>query len=281
MVFCTDYKKETFLIVNQQVCILVTLAISYLFPVCNSQLSIFSQFIHPFWIDIEMIICSRWAYWWFSLYDFYELDNRRCISLELASSSQRYRIVCSANWLAHDLYSDVIVFTSNVIDPYSLFFSDYASCTAKYLLWDPSSVWKKTVTNILWYLPIYYHSNNVESKYYELQKILRRTLRILLVDGRLIEGRLQVQTHSIDNPQCFDSALNLIFVNAHEIISGTCFLLPFLTRRQPPRTSYRPSDRSRLGGVPNPSEQLNAKWRACNPIHQFCYSSVSWESFRG
>ena len=107
--------------------------------------------------------------------------------------------------------------------------------------------------------PIYHHSNNVESKYYELQKILRRTLRILLVDGRLIEGRLQVQTHSVDNPQCFDSALNLIFVNAHEIISGTCFLLSFLTRRQPPRASYRSPDHSRLGGVPTPVDQLNVE----------------------
>ncbi|CBK21643.2 uncharacterized protein [Blastocystis hominis] len=55
-----------------------------------------------------------------------------------------------------------------------------------------------------------------ESKYYELQKILRRTLRILLVDGRLIEGRLQ----------CFDSALNLIFVNAYEIISDSHLVHP-------------------------------------------------------
>lgn len=145
------------------------------------------------------------------------------------------------------------------MDPYSLFYSDYASCAAKHLLWDPSSVWKKTVTNILRYLPISHHHNNVESKYYELQKILRRTLRIQLIDGRLIEGRLQVQTHSIDNPQCFDSALNLIFVNAHEIISGTCLLLSFLTRRQPPRASHRPPDRVRLGGAPNPAEQLNER----------------------
>ena len=107
--------------------------------------------------------------------------------------------------------------------------------------------------------PIYHHSNNVESKYYELQKILRRTLRILLVDGRLIEGRLQVQTHFVDNPQCFDSALNLIFVNAHEIISGTCFLLSFLIRRQPPRASHRSPDRIRLGGVPTPVDQLNVE----------------------
>lgn len=107
--------------------------------------------------------------------------------------------------------------------PYSLFYSHYASCAAKHLLWDPSSVWKKTVTNILWYLPSYRDNYLVESKYYELQKILRRTLRILLVDGRLIEGRLQVETRFLDNPQCFDSALNLIFVNAYEIISGTPF----------------------------------------------------------
>ena len=113
------------------------------------------------------------------------------------------------------------------MDPLSLYFCNYASCPTEHLLCNPSSVRKKTVTNNLWYLHFSYN-NCIESNYYQLQKILRRTLRVLLVDGRLIEGRLQVLTLTIHNPQCFDSALNLIFVNAFEIVSGSDSFAPFL-----------------------------------------------------
>ena len=34
---------------------MVTLAISNSFPVCKSPFSIFAQFNHPFWIDIEVL----------------------------------------------------------------------------------------------------------------------------------------------------------------------------------------------------------------------------------
>ena len=126
------------------------------------------------------------------------------------------------NWLAHDSRGDVIIFTSNVMDPLSLFSLDYAPRSAKRQFYHWPSVWKKTVTYILW-LSRAWSANPVESNYYELQKILRRTLRILLADGRLIEGRLQVRMLKIADSQCFDSALNLIFVNAFEIVSGSAF----------------------------------------------------------
>ncbi|KAK8802658.1 hypothetical protein WA171_006334 [Blastocystis sp. BT1] len=54
-------------------------------------------------------------------------------------------------------------------------------------------------------------NNEYQMKYYQLQKNLRKTMRILLDDGRVVEGRLQ----------CFDSSLNMIFVNAVEVLSDS------------------------------------------------------------
>ncbi|KAK8819664.1 hypothetical protein WA556_002651 [Blastocystis sp. ATCC 50177/Nand II] len=51
------------------------------------------------------------------------------------------------------------------------------------------------------------HRKANDSKFYQMERVLRKTLRVLLDDGRVVKGQFQ----------CFDSSLNMIFVNTVEV----------------------------------------------------------------